>query len=74
MQAGQPGYETALEPLHIQTGKQHPQLIMAQLIMAQLIMAQLIMAQLIMAWRSVPERQKAAAAQEFQLLFSMERD
>jgi len=64
MQAGQPGYETALEPLHIQTGKQHPQLIMAQLIMAQLIMA----------WRSVPERQKAAAAQEFQLLFSMERD
>ena len=59
MQAGHLGYETALEPLHIQTGKQHPQLIMAQLIMA---------------WRSVPERQKAAAAQEFQLLFSMERD
>ena len=69
MQAGHPGYETALEPLHIQTGQQHPQLIMAQLIMAQLIMAQLIM-----AWRSVPERQKAAAAQELQLLFSMERD
>ena len=64
MQAGQPSYETALEPLHIQAGKQYPQLIMAQLIMTQLIMA----------WRSVPERQKAAAAQEFQLLFSMERD
>ena len=45
MQAGHPGYETALGGLHIQTGKQDPQLIMA--------------------WRSVPERQKAARNSSF---------